>query len=338
MRCWIQQFILDKRKLFITAVDFDGAFDRVNRRTLLKKLIAFGAGTLFVICLSNLYTMSINNIYSNGASVSYMLYSGIKQGLPLSPYLFLFYIDDVFSYFDSEFINDAEDVYDRIHILIHADDANLFATARAMMIRKLQAMLSYCQTNSTILQPVKCFFTVINGSLSDQESLQINPEDSITYAEYLEILGSHISGNIKKDLSLHFQKRFKNIIKYFNYIRENTLAPAAVKLKVLKACVMSTLLYNCEAFGPFVPEGLEEMYHKMLKAALGVRNNCQNLLVLVESGCLPLKCLIQSRQLKFFRRFRESLEKDSPRELMFRKLMEKKSAFLQHYIDLDLRR
>ena len=53
MRCWIQQFILDKRKLFITAVDFDGAFDRVNRRTLLKKLIAFGAGTLFVSCLAN---------------------------------------------------------------------------------------------------------------------------------------------------------------------------------------------------------------------------------------------------------------------------------------------
>ena len=115
------------------------------------------------------------------------------------------------------------------------------------------------------------------------------------------------------------------------------MAPAAVKLKALKACVMSTLLYNCEAFGPFVPEGLEEMYHKMLKAALGVRNNCPNLLVLIESGCLSLKCLIQSRQLKFFRRFKESLEKDSPRELMFRKLMEKKSAFLQHYIDLDLR-
>ena len=126
-------------------------------------------------------------------------------------------------------------------------------------------------------------------------------------------------------------------LRYFNYIRENKLAPAAVKLKVLKACVMSTLLYNCEAFGPFLPEGLEEMYHKMLKAALGVRNNCPNLLVLIESGCLPLKCLIQSRQLKFFRRFKESLEKDSPRELMFRKLMEKKSAFLQHYVDLDLK-
>ena len=299
MRCWIEQFNLDKRKLFITAVDFDGAFDRVKRSTLLKKLVAFGAGSLFVICLANLYTMSINTIYSNGASVSYMLYSGIKQGLPLSPYLFLFYIDDVFSYFDDTFINDAEDVYDRIHILIHADDANLFATARDMMIKKLKAMLSYCHKNSIILQPSKCFFTVINGLVSDQASLELSPEDSITYAEYLEILGSHISGCIKTDLALHFKKRFKNIIKFFNYIRENVIAPASVKLKVLKACVMSTLLYNCEAFGPHIPEGLDEMYYKMLKAALGVRDNCPNLVVLIESGCLPLRCLIESRQLVF---------------------------------------
>ena len=337
MRCWIEQFNLEKRKLFITAVDFDGAFDRVKRSTLLRKLLAFGAGSLFVLCLANLYTMSVNTIYSNGASVSYMLHSGIKQGLPLSPYLFLFYIDDVFQYFDELFSKDSLDIYDRLHILIHADDANLFATARNMMISKLHAMLTYCRKNSIVLQPIKCFFTVINGSVEDQESLQLSPEDTITYAEYLEILGSHISGNIIKDLALHFKKRFNNIIKFFNYLRENRIAPVVVKLKVLKACVMSALLYNCEAFGPHIPEGMEEMYHRMIKAALGVRDNCANRLALIESGFLPLSCLIQARQLNFFRRFKESLQKDSVREAMFNELLEKKSAFLKHYIDLDSR-
>ena len=43
MRCLIQRFILDKRKLFITAVDFDGAFDRVKRITLLRKSVTVGA-------------------------------------------------------------------------------------------------------------------------------------------------------------------------------------------------------------------------------------------------------------------------------------------------------
>ena len=60
----------------------------------------------------------------------------------------------------------------------------------------------------------------------------------------------------------------KHVIKYFNYINANRIAPVAVKLKVLKSCVMSTLLYNCETWGPHIPDGLDEMYIKRWKSAL----------------------------------------------------------------------
>ena len=335
IRCVIQHFKKTKRKLFITAVDFDGAFDRVKRSTLLRKLVRFGAGATFVACLANMYSMSINTIYSNGASVSYMLHAGIKQGLPLSPYLFLFYIDDVFAYLDALFLNDVVCTFDRLHILIHADDANLFATTRGLMIRKLQGMLAFCVKNSIILQSLKCYFTVINGSDADKTTLAITPTDKITYKDHLEILGSHITDCLKTDLSLHMTKRFKNIIKYYNYIRVNRLAPVSVKLKVMKACVRSALLHNCGAFGPNIPESLEEAYFKMLKAALGVRRNCPNLTVLIESGCLPLRTLIQARQLKFFRRFNKSLQENSVRENIFCEMITTSSGYLKHYIDLD---
>ena len=335
MRCLIQQFNLDKRKLFITAIDFDGAFDRVKRSTLLKKLVLVGASSLFVNCLANLYAVSGNTMYSNGESIMYMLYSGIKQGLPLSPYLFLFYINDVFEYLEKIFGTDSEDVLNNLHILIHADDANLIAISKQMMITKLKSMLSYCQLNSIVLQPSKCFFTVVNASPLDKTLLQLTNTDVVEYRDHLEILGSHISGSIKNDLLLHFKKRFINVIKFFNYVRANQLAPVSVKLKVLKSCVMSTLLYNCEAFGPKVPEGLEQIYYKMLRAALGVRTNCSNLTILIESGCLPIQCLIRSRQLKYFRRFTKSLPVNSIREAIFNKLLIHNTEFLDHYIALD---
>ena len=336
MRCIIQQFNLHKRKLFITAVDFDGAFDRVKRSTLLRKLLLFGASSLFVRCLANLYSVSGNIIYSNGVSIVYMLNSGIKQGLPLSPFLFLFYIDDVFDYLDKIFVTGA-DIYDKIHVLIHADDANLIASARDLMIKKVRALLDYCRINSVVLQPSKCYFTVINGSADDKKLLQIPDHDSIEYREYLEILGSHISGSLKLDLSLHFKKRFKNAIKFFNYIRSNPMDPVSVRLKVLRACVMSALLYNCETWGPQIPEGLEQIYYKMLRAALGVRNNCPSLIVLIESGCFTLQCLIRSRQLKFFRRFKLSLQQNSTRSAVFEKLLSEQTNFLRHYVELDAR-
>ena len=338
LRCVIQLFNKDKRKLFITAIDFDGAFDRVKRSTLLHKLLKCGASSLFVLYLANLYSVSGNTIFGDDSHVLYMLYSGIKQGLPLSPYLFLFYINDVFDFLDSLFSGDCStDIYGKLHILIHADDANLLACTRRLMIEKLRSMMEFCVKNSIILQYVKCHFTVVNGDDDDISPLNINEKDKISFTEYLEILGSHISSCLKFDLELHMKKRFKNVIKFFNYIRMNPIAPISIRLKVLNACVMSTLLYNCETWGPHVPEGLEEVYHKMLRVAMGVRANCPTLPMLIESSCLPLRCLIQMRQFNFFQRFKDSLQPNSCRQSVFNDLLKNSTDFLQHYVDLETR-
>ena len=87
-----------KKKLFLIAIDFDGAFDRVSRAVLVRKLCLFGAGTVFTTCLASIYMNTDNVIFRDGSHVMYKLYSGIKQGLPLSPYIFLFYIDDIFDF------------------------------------------------------------------------------------------------------------------------------------------------------------------------------------------------------------------------------------------------
>ena len=92
---------------------------------------------------------------------------------------------------------------------------------------------------------------------------------------------------------------------------------------------------NCETFGHKIPEGLEQMYYKMLRAALGVRSNCSNLLILIESGCLPLACLIRARQLKFYRRFKESMPANSKRKAIFAELLSRSTAYLDHYRALD---
>ena len=72
-------------------------------------------------------------------------------------------------------------------------------------------MLDYCKENSVVMQPSKCFFTVINGSAGDKEVLQIPGHDSIEFRDYLEILGSHISESLKLDLSLHIKNRNRQV-------------------------------------------------------------------------------------------------------------------------------
>ena len=195
------------------------------------------------------------------------------------------------------------------HVLIHADDANILSSSRDLLIQKIRSMLKYCQLNKIKLQLSKCMYIVINGTEANKQKISLGDDGDLPSTSDVLILGTPISetGNIQKDLNMHLELRFKNCLKFFNFIRANRLAPIAVKLKVLMACVMSTLLYNCETFGANLPKGLETLYYKLIKSALNVRPNTPNHIVLIESGLLPLRALILKRQLKFFRKFKLSL-------------------------------
>lgn len=333
--CYTKKF---RKKFFICTLDFDGAFDRVSRNILLKKLAIFGAGSLFLMCLASMYKRTESIIIQKDNFCSYELLSGIKQGLPLSPFLFIFYINDVFAFFYSLYDNMTEDLLKKLHILIHADDANILATTRDDLIKKIHSMMEYCKKNMIRLQVTKCMFLVINGNDKDKEEIPLD-SSNMPYTNSVIILGTPLSdcGDLRKDLDLHLQMRFKNCIKYFNFIRTNRIAPIAVKLKALTSCVMSTLLYNCETFGPELPKDLEKLYLKLIKSALNVRPNVPDKIALIESGLLPLRALVWKRQLNFFRRFKKSLGEDSMRQTVFEKLLsdDNHTEFVKHYISLD---
>ena len=125
LRCLIQRAKEHWDKLFILAIDFDGVFYRISRSVLIRKLILFGAGTTFVACLASIDMQTENIIFRDKEYVKYSLYAGIKQGLPLSPFIFLFYVNDVFDFFDGIYNKSTDIIYEIIHILLHADDATL---------------------------------------------------------------------------------------------------------------------------------------------------------------------------------------------------------------------
>ena len=197
--------ITSKRKgnkpLFIAAIDFDGAFDRVKRSTLLKKLILFGAGSAFVTCITNMYKYSRCSIFDN-ETVTYYLYSGIKQGLPLSPFLFIFYINDIHDYFETFFMN-AYTYLEQLHMLVHADGLTIIATSRGNMVKKIKTLLAYCKLNDIIIQVSKCKFIVIGGTEMDRESIPFQEETNLQASDTLDMLGTFVSEDISKDHDKH---------------------------------------------------------------------------------------------------------------------------------------
>ena len=331
LRCMTQYARKYKKTLFLIAIDFDGAFDRVSRSLLIRKLCKFGAGTIFTACVASIYMSTDNVIFRDSEYITYKLFSGIKQGLPLSPLLFLFYINDIFDFFSSLY-EYGRNEFEALHLLIHADDLTMIAHSRQEAISKLQSLLQFCDLNKIIPQYSKCEFVVINGTESDREPLPFGSA-YLQHATHIVLLGSHLtsSASVEEDLKLHLQKRHPSVIKFYNFIRSNKSAPLKVKLKVLKACVVGSLLHNCETFGDYVPKDLETTYFKLLKSCVNVRSNTPNYLVLLECGFLPIKAVIYSRQLKFYKRFKTSLQENSHRYKTFQFLLGNLTRYLKHY-------
>ena len=190
--------------------------------------------------------------------------------------------------------------------------------------------------NCIIAQYTKCEFIAINGDTADIEPIPFG-DKVLNSVSHLGLLGSHLTatGLLADDLKLHMDARYKSCIKYFNFLRANQLAPLFVKIKVLKACVVNSLLTNCETFGHCIPKDLEKTYNKLLRRTFNVRSNTPSLLMYIEAGFLPIKALIIARQLKFFNRYNEQLTGNTRRVQMFQRLLGEPTKYLQHYIDIS---
>ena len=71
-------------------VDFEKAFDSVDWTFIIRTLENFGFGTSFIHGIKLFYTDIESCVLNNGwASHTFKLQRGVRQGCPLSPYLFI---------------------------------------------------------------------------------------------------------------------------------------------------------------------------------------------------------------------------------------------------------
>ena len=295
-----------KQKLFIVFTDFEAAFDLVSRRLLFQKLVRIGVSTGMLAALIAIYEASKSVVEHGDEYSDYLiLLAGVKQGAPPSGLLYIAYTMGLIDVYELSF--QPEPLIGLIHLLMHADDILMLSTCHNIALEKVRCLLKYCKDNFIRLQITKCAIMCVNN-VKDDRSVALTIDDLILCETACEVyLGSAITNSTKlaDDVNADIRLRQVNVVKYFAFLRSNAHAPVDVKLKVLDACLLNSLLYNSETWADTKFPKLETVYRRMLKAILGVSMTTCTELLYIELGVLPLRTRVIIKQWNFWRKVLE---------------------------------
>ena len=188
----IQTRQVDKLSTFVTFIDFSKAFDRVNRESLLYKLLHYPYpidGKMYHI-IKALYSNTMSCVKINELRTEWFeTLQGVRQGDNLSQTLFALFVNDLAM--EIKAMNVGVKAGERqVPILLYADDVAIISETETDM----QAMLNvvrewYNKWNMSVnLTKTKAMqFRIPNSNLTQTKFLFGN--DEVKYVKYYKYLG-----------------------------------------------------------------------------------------------------------------------------------------------------
>ena len=268
-----------KEKLFIVYVDYTKAYDKIPRGKLLQILKRIGCGHKMLRALAKTYNLTESAL----GSIIINAIIGLKQGSPTSGLLFIIYLNELVKLYHARC---QEDGFLRwLHCLLLMDDSVLLATSRERAIEKLKIMTEFCDQYGMEMNCSKTKFMVINGSECDRIDINIDGEN-ISHCSKYTYLGAVIHEEIsfKQFIDEHTEMKNKNLLKFYSFLNKNGDLPYKMKCRVLEACLLSSVVYSCESWFSDKLGKLNTLYLASIKAVLGVRETCPNMIALLEGG------------------------------------------------------
>ena len=112
------------------------------------------------------------------------------------------------------------------------------------------------------------------------------------------------TNDIDRIISHNINMRMKHVAKFYAWLEINENTPIETKLLILDNCVLSAILYGCEAWGDIskIEKKIATIEIQMLKRVLCVKKGTSNDIIFYELRRANVISKILDRQYKFFQK------------------------------------
>jgi exonuclease III len=272
LRIIIEQSVEMRSRLYMLFIDFQVAFDSLNRDCIWKALKKRGLPEKVINVIKGLYSGFECCVLHNGQlTESFETVSGVRQGCILSPLLFLIVLDEVLR---RAFSGSRRGIQWRLneHLedLDYADDIVLLSHNHRDMQSKTDDLVNEAQKVGLKVNISKTKDLRVNSNT--REAFRIG-EEMIESVEDFTYLGSKVAadGGGLSDINHRINKARGAFAKLRPVWRSNNIN-LHLKVKLFNACVKSVLLYGCETW--FVTtnicQRLQAFVNRCLRNILGI--------------------------------------------------------------------
>ena len=248
LRIIVEQTIEWQTSLYICFVDFEKAFDSIDRQTIWNILLHYGVPNKIVSIIRKLYEgFSCQVIHNGRLSDEFEISSGVRQGCLLSPLLFLVVLDWVTR---TAYANSGKGIQwtlmSKLEDLDFADDLALLTHRLRDMQDKITALSDTAKQVGLKISKEKT--KLMQTNIKQEAPLTIEGSTIEDVDEFV-YLGSKISqtGGTDEDI----KARIKKACPVFAILRpvwRSTTISTNTKLRIFNSNVKSVLLYGSETW------------------------------------------------------------------------------------------
>ena len=316
-----------KKKLYCAFIDYQKAFDLVDRKSLWTKLLACNIKGKIMKLIYNLYQNTKASVkFNNKLSQSFSCNIGVRQGDNLSPLLFALFINDFEKFLSEKYnglntlnnlfrnvsTNDEMLTFLKLYVLLYADDTIIMAENPNELQLALNALNDYCQAWKLRINVDKTKIIKFSKGTPQNptQDFWLNDE-KVEVVESYVYLGTTFSSNGKFSEAIEKQiNQAHRALFVIKSRKDKYNLPLDIVLDLFDKMILPVLLYGCEIWGLEKLEKLEniEIFHrKFLKYILKVNNQTTDCMVYGETGRTPLNIVIESRMVCFWHKISTGL-------------------------------